>query len=916
MAKIEYYVNESERHDIECESVARWYVDNKELFHYAGFKMYEISACNDNDITHDFDRIMKAESVIVLKAAEGPVSVPTLIIAGVLAATVAVAVAVLYSKTASVSTDTGSTSTSTTNALGDRENSDNIGGRCDDIWGTVEKATPPLIGYPLRRFENNIEVEIFPLFISEGKVSMSKVKEGDTPLNSMSGAQFNAWYNGKNPNNGDTPDYTIGGTIDRNMQTVRVSSEVQETELLPPNDLALGAAATWTVSADGTNATLTLTNPSALDDVDLQEYFSVGAELVLYDCYYASATGTQLLHYATSGGHETANFTTVELIDVSGDYEITAVTSNTVTVTGFSFTTGTTSLVSTYWTVTADSASGMSDFITTSSYILDEVFYVSYDSGTYTYQVTPTRTDIQPDVGQVLSNTIGPITIYSGTEVASFNFVAASGFYKIVETTNKSVTANILITIQETDSDGVATGNSFTQNVSFTSNSGSITKQAAQTVEISIPYTYCRAICRRTTNRDKSSNVSTVDQVYWRDLYFLNDPGTLNFGDCTTAMVVIPSTVTSRSESNRLINLTATRMFQPYLSGGTYGTEQAVSTWAETLIALALDSKNGRLPISAIDAELLLEIQEQLIEYYGFSDFVKVGWDIDDNSLRFQDIFTTLCDAVMVEPYSQGGVFKAYAKIDRTESSKQFTHRNKIPDTDTRERSYNRDYDGIHITYRSNSTGNSEDLYFDLYGTDSVSYNDIDLTGVVTEAQATIRGKRELNMLKYQRDTFTFEGDGLTLLAVLGERVDNVDYSRIVKRDSTLPTLGKYQIYSGEVKSQSGLTVELSEPVEFTDGETHTIRFTSRSGDLLESIECTAGSNPYSVVLSTTPSEALYTGYKADKTQFTFAADSERDSLPCIVTSIEGNVDGTYKTREVTLVNYDSRYFTNDKDYA
>jgi len=923
MPIVKLYKNEVDSELIEVESIAKWYIDNKNLWH-EGYHLFESSVSQDKDITLDRLAIENATDVIALKPAAGGIGdviagAANIIVGATLLAVEAISTIVGYlapsvstSYSASSTGSTASTSsTSSTNSLGSRENTPNIAGRSDDIWGTVAKHTPRLIGYPLLEFEDNVEVEVFPLYISDGKVQMSNVREGDTPLSSMAGAKFNAWYEG-NPNDGDTPDYTIGGEIGKDMHVVKYSSELSEEELLPPNDLALGTAAVWSIvgNGDGT-ATLTLTNYSALD-IDLADYFTVSGTCSLIDAFISYSDGTQLL-YDDVATEYTFN---KNVLNLSGDYTISNVTTNTVTLSGISQTFSSTSfLTSSFFTV---SNSQIDTFYTTDSAINDITYY---SDNLAAYPVTVVSGSYTADVGQSLSNILGPITIYKDTETASFNFVASSGFYKYVNTTLKAVTATIRVTIQETDSDGVATGNSFSNDYTFASNTSSTTKQAALTVKIEIPYAYSRALCQRITNRDTSDGVTAIDKVYWRDLFFLSTPENIDTNDCTIAMVEIPSSVAARAESNRLINLTCTRIFTPYIGDGLFDTEQAVSTWAEVMIGLCLDKYNGRLSIEHVDADLLLDIQDQLTTYYGTSDFVQIGYDLDDNTLTFQDVYTLFCSAVLVKPYSQGGVFKAYADIDRTISSKQFTHRNKISQSDSRERDYQKEYDGISLTYRSNDTGNSETIELYLDGISGTNLDQITLSAAVNETQATIQAYRALNILKYKRDTFSFKADGVAHLTVTGERVDNVDYSRIVYRegftdDSGLGDLNKYRIYSGFVEDADGLTLTLSEPVFFRDDETHTIRLTAKNGDLLEAIECQPGLTSYHVILDETPSQEIYVGYEMEKTTYTLAPDLDRDAMPMVIQTLTSGTDNGTKIKTITGYNYDSRYYQNDKDFA
>ena len=64
---------------------------------------------------------------------------------------------------------------SSNNKLGNRENTQRIGGRIPDIFGTV-LAIPDLIAPPLRYFQNNVEIEECLMCLGRGYYEISDVK--------------------------------------------------------------------------------------------------------------------------------------------------------------------------------------------------------------------------------------------------------------------------------------------------------------------------------------------------------------------------------------------------------------------------------------------------------------------------------------------------------------------------------------------------------------------------------------------------------------------------------------------------------------------------------------------------------------------------------------------------------------------
>ncbi|AUR93846.1 TMhelix containing protein [Vibrio phage 1.189.B._10N.286.51.B5] len=910
MPTIKRFSNETDFEVIEVDNIGQYMIDNIEDFKQ-GYRLYDNLVATDGDITEDAERIISCDNVIMLRPANGPVA---WVVGAVVAAVVAGAAAV-YLLTPKVEAQAENrTQGSSTNALGSRENTARIGEREDDIYGKVSAFVPSLIQVPHAEFVDNQEVEYFAM-ACRGRGLIENVRDGDSKFENLDGGKFNAWNPGGNPNDGTPADFTIGGAINRPLVNVQQATELQSAELLPPNDSAIGGVTEWLVTSGTNTASLVLSNYQDLE-VDLREHFTVGADCRLVDCVALVSSTTKTLYWSAAGDNRVFTIpTSVENLD--GTYEILAVGASSLSIDtsdAFWQVFNSSPIIRDYFSFTYED-SGFSS-TTTDPEILDRTWYGELNGSVLSDKVISIN-DISssPNVGQAFDEFLGPIEAPGGNLNLVFNFVADSGFYKIVKSTDTEIDADLEIRIQPLDANGDPDGFVLIEDVTFTSNQDSVTRQAAIThtsVHNSGQYG-AEIIVRRKTDRDKSDNVTNVDKVYWRDLYYKSDIATPDYGDRTIMQAVIPSTITSRSVKNRQLNLDWTRYITPYQAGGTFGALQPIDTWAEVLIALALDQQNGRLTIDQIDAELLLDVQQELIDYYCSADYVKIGYDMDSTKLRFQDIYTLFCNSVNVKPYSQGGVFKAYADIKRDFSTKQFTHRNKIPNTDSKERTYETEYDGVELTYRSNETGQFEEIIKHVNGIDSVNRLTIELSGATEEIQAETRALRELNIIKYQKLQYIFEADGIARLTVPGERVDNVDNTRIVKRENNLNT---YNVYDGQVQLIDNLTVQLSEPVEFTDGETHSIRFTNLKGELLETIDSTEGSTPYHVVLSQSPSEALYTGYKKEKTNFTFASDSSRQALPVIIKQIDSKNTNGMKTRQMTAINFDERYYKDDQTYG
>ncbi len=893
---------------LECDCIASYMRDNIDDFKN-GFRLY----VGQVDVTQDAYSLSTNSSFTMMRPALGPVAA---FVPYIVAALAAVAVVLLTPKVEAPSNQSRSQS-SATNSFGARTNEARPNTRVDDIWGKVSRHVPRLIQVPHVRYVDNVKSEHFAGYIGYGEYLQENIRDGDTSFIRLQNSKYNSWNPGGNPNSGAAPDFNVGGVINRPLVNVQKSRELNsQTELLPPNDLSVSSV-TYKLTGSGVNGTVAVdTGPEGFD---MRDFFFVNDVITFNDIFWADSQPVVTIYRFGSEGDVTYDLPNFLNVDLNGSYTITSVSQTQMIVT------------IPYGTTTPEYAAwqAMNEY-TPNTYFLNVTDGISLDTNTiddtvnnfnwfsdpgYTQPISVDRTDLFPSVGSSFDGTIGPFQAPSNVDTCVINLASLNGFYKIVQVNDTSVSINIRATIEETDSLGVPTGVSTVLNYTYQTASPSKTSPVGLTIDIprTSLYTDFRISLLRTTNRDKSDNVSNVDKCEWLDLDFYFNIPVPDYGDITVFQCEIEQNNSTLSVKERQINLDVTRIHAPYIGGGQFGPKAPVDNVAETVIGLALHDRNGRLTLDEIDADLYMSVQQQLIDYYGNANYVKVGYDLDSTKLRFQDIYSLFWDAVNCRPYSQGAVYRVYPSIRRTDSSKQFTHRNKIIGTDAKDTNYNTENDGVELTYRSNLTGKFETVIRHANGTFSTNRVKIELSAATNEVQAITRANREVNTIRYQRFNYSFESDGIARLTVPGERVDNVDNTRIVKREGNSNT---YEIYDGSVVAIDGLEAQLSQPVTFEPGENHTIRFTSKTGNLLEAIQCTAGQTAYHVILATSPSEPVYTGYKREKTTFTFASDASRLMLPVIIIGTKPKITRGLRTRTLTAINDDVRYYQNDQQFS
>lgn len=862
------------------------------------------------------------------KIPKGPETWAVLIVAALISFS-----AVLLIKPPGV-TDPGSRSQgSATNALGESTNEPaKLGSRIDDIFGFVPKHTPKLWQLPYRIGVDNQEVEVMLTCVGRGQYEHDedRVFDGDTPYKRIPNAAANFYGPGTYPGNG-SPYSQIGDLIDQKIGIYRQPNDLNPSELLPPNDLDVAAVEWRITTTDNGNGTYSVEffGSNIIDlEIDLTEYLTPTEDVDIRDVWRTVNTGTQTLYYFISqAGQLTEQFTTVDQVDLSNNYTLDTVTSDR-----FTFTTTNSdwdglsnySPVSTiYFSENAyiDSSNNYVAFFTLDPDINLNLDYYSDPTEPPALDSLMTTSVLQrfPSVGSVTNNLVGPVTVSKDVDELIINATSASGFYKLYKNNEREINAQVEVIYEQLDSNGdVIPGSQFSQQFDYNSNESNVRFSVYQTyrVDVSSIPNDIRVYMRRLTNRDKNSNVSNADKIEWTSM-FTYEPLPLghDFGDVTLIHWYVPSNSQSRLTKQRKSNLDVTRKITQYLGNGVFGPTESYATddYSQIKIHVALDPWIGRLQLDQINADGFLTQKQQIIDYFGGTDtdMVRFGYDFDNTEMSFQDTFKTICDVVNCIPYVQFGVYDSFFEGKQLTSTRQITHRNKIPGSETRKENYFMKYDGVELTYRDEDSAVNETIYIpeDRSATNPERK---ELPGCVTRLQAFRRAYRDYQKQAHQYIQVDFDTDDFGKLIVPGARIDSPDGTRFTKREGVDDG---YRIYDGEIVEVNGLTVELSQPVSFVEGEDHYIQFTKSDGTNSEVIQVTTGDNEFIVVMMELPTEPLYDGYLRDKTKFTFCSEQARDSIALIPRAMSSKIDKGKEIFSFTNINYTHRYYDGDTEY-
>lgn len=740
------------------------------------------------------------------------------------------------------------------NSLSDRTNQARVKSRIPDIYGTV-RAVPDLIQVPYRIFNTNSqELELSYMCISRGEIATdaTKVFDGSTLVSAVNGESAEIYGPNTSPNSG-SPQLTIGTAIGTGIISVQKANNVNGQTLFAPNYKRLGLECSdiyFQFQLPGPNGAINL-DPATI--YSFTKYFEVGDYIVLTTTSFGSGGGF--------------------ISSLNGTYLVNAVLDKTLTLTS-------PGLINANWLL-LDGYSGHK-----TAPIVGQVI-----DG---YQVDHLT-------GLSGSKWVGPF-ILSDPNLTGLlnNFIALQGAYK----TNGSSSVAFPITIEvgttPVDAFGVATGGETL--VSFTLPSSAVdTSQKAKTAISSISgRVSVRA--HRTTLGDYTYAGTVTDTVQWRDLYGTSPVSQAHFGNVTTIQTVTLATAAALGLKERKINLLCTRKVPARIgSTSTFGAT-AVSDTADAIIcAIALDPHIGNRTIAEIDVSNIYSTVAAIIAYFGIADAAQFGYTFDNDQLSFEETITQIAQTIFCTAYRQGQMLKLAFEQATPDSLILFNHRNKIPNSETRNVRFGNldNSDGIEYTF-VNSLDESVATFYIPLDMSATKAQTIQAVGVRSAKQAYLQAYRAYNKLLYQNTNVDFTATREADLVVRSNRVLIADNTRSDTQD-------------GEILAQNVLVLALSQPFVYTSLN-HVIALQLYDGTVqIITIAAADPSPARNITLAVPPTLALSLddGQYA-RTVYQIVGNTDPRSSAFLIDTKTPQDRGTV---QVTAINYDSRYYQNDHHY-
>ena len=401
------------------------------------------------------------------------------------------------------------------------------------------------------------------------------------------------------------------------------------------------------------------------------------------------------------------------------------------------------------------------------------------------------------------------------------------------------------------------------------------------------------------------TQVDLIDNIVWEQLLLVNNVTPQSFGDITT---IYTRTVAPKNEDDAQDRNLTCDVFRKIPTAFRVGTGWNIDTsiitkssrFEDIAMAIILDPKIGNRNISEIDIQSFKDAGADAQTYFGTTNAIRFNYTFDDYNVSFEETLRIICEAGFCTPYRQGNQIKVFFERETDTSSLLFNHRNKLPNSEVRKISFGllEDYDGVELSYRDSSDGSPTEFYVPLDRT-ATNPETFEVLGVTNKLQAYFHAFRAWNTIQYQRCVCEFEATQEALLLNRKERIQIADNT-------------KSETYDGEITAQSGSTLTLSQPFTFESGEAYTIWLQLPDGSM-QSSGISEGSNDSEIILTTTSVPDLAVDpelYSRSVYEIIKNGSSDRSAFLVDTKSPESNF-----ITKLSAINYDSRYYQNDRDF-
>lgn len=821
------------------------------------------------------------------------------------------------------------------NGLSDRVNSARLKERIPDIYGEVV-STPDLIAQPYFRFEDHREVEYTYLCVGRGQFQITDAKDDITPIEDISGVSYAVYGPNTSPNSG-VPQDVYGTPIDERIWAARKSNAVNGQTLRAPNS----------TSIDG-DEDIAFNSPDGIshnnNDLDFEEYFAPGDNLILSNTESGDNTGTGA-------------------INLDGTYEILSVTNSSLALVN-------PGLVNPNW-----------------------------DSGTFNTGFTDARLATNSE------KWVGPFVIEKSHRVLC-NFIAANGLYTDDGEKQYTMGVNIEVEVQQLDANGDPVGpiTTNTTNIQGSAelqnsrlNSGYFTLPGQTTAESKQNRWQVR--CRRVTETPEFDDRRVVDEIQWRDLYGMEYVTEQHFGNVTTIQVRTPATQGALSIKQRKFNCKARRLLpsknlydknsesiednafmrsdgvegvngiyhltgfikvepnETYVSTaqtrfgaffdadknvvlggwdefedstpvtvptnatyvrltvpqnssdvlqfekGTVSTAYESYTDSSDAVAIikdiATDPRLGAMTENELDVGSMVDAIADNQTYFGTVLASKFNYTFDQKNTSAEEMVQSVAQAVFCTAFRQGQLLKLHFERQTDLSVLQFNHRNKIPNSELRSVRFgnSEDNDGVDFDWVDPDDGAIQTLQVPTDGSAN-NPKKIEIHGITSRVQAYFHAWREFQKIVHRNVAVEFDATAEAITLTLNQKILVADNTR-------------GDTWDGQITYQDGVTLFLSQMFEGVDGTDYTIHLQHYDGEV-EPLDIVAFGENNVTVAAAPRLPLVIDNDKYANTTYIIVENTKKRPTAFLVQEVnpkDSMVVG------LSAVNYDDRYYDHDTDF-
>ena len=810
---------------------------------------------------------------------------------------------------------------SSNNNLAAPENKQRIKARVPYILGRV-KAIPDLYAPAYRHFVDGVEVEELLLCVSENPVQLSDFKEGDTPVQEITGKSVTAYGLGQNIA-GTQNIYKVGDDFTEAPVIAKQSNSINGQTLIPPNATRIERSDVYfaypnmvkvtgdagdfdkfttneNIIIEGANfgiADLSITGPATVNHTNNTISITSSQTVAGYQDYKKINITAMLITDPVNGQLDLAGLYNVSSITYSGGvYTITLLNPSSTNADFAKLTANANVNISANLTANTANIYLDGEYTVTNVDIPNKTITLATPSTINPdwlklEELSSQQTPVAPvKLRGSQDNYIGWFTIDSPEATGMlFNFRAFSGIYQ----GGDAKTVNISVEYQRVIN-GTPSGTIYNASTSMTGR-GNNRDSIGTSLWVNLPTAGAyRFRARRTNDNGDAANLS--DETKFYQAYAFHRLVKLVYDNRVLVRTRTIATVNATSRESRQLNCIAESLVYTYVGGVKSASRVPSRNMADLTIDLALHPKIGRRSVSEIDFDRIYQTRDEIVEYFGSEKMAEFNYTLDNSNTSFEEMMRMIAMATC--SHDRRVSRKIYYDLESAvnEPIILFNHRNKRPQTEVREYTPRNIYDGVELTYVDSENGWVEKT-LKVPNDFITNPKKVEGKGIVYHEQAHILAWRNWNKLLFSRVGAKFTAYGESDLVFRGDCVLNTDDTRLDDGSS------------GEVLVWNGLTVRVSQPYVLDADLAHVIHLQLKSG-AIDAMYVTQGADEYEFILQRTPAEPLITTGQV-KTTYSITTESRKNEQKFLVSTKRPN---ELFENELSLINFDDRFYRNDKD--